>query len=57
MGTPDFAVPALEKIHEAGHDIVLVVTQPDKSKGRGKKLKISTVVKVWKYCLHLMSIF
>lgn len=44
MGTPDFAVPALEKIHEAGHDIVLVVTQPDKSKGRGKKI-LKTPVK------------
>ena len=36
MGTPDFAVLALRKLHEAGHEIVLVVTQPDKPKGRSK---------------------
>lgn len=45
MGTPDFAVPALEKIHRDGHEIVLVVTQPDKSKGRGKKI-LKTPVKL-----------
>lgn len=28
MGTPDFAVPALEALYEAGHDILCVVTQP-----------------------------
>ncbi|MBS4539736.1 methionyl-tRNA formyltransferase [Clostridium sp. D2Q-11] len=38
MGTPDFAVPALEKLHNEGHSIELVITQPDKPKGRGKKL-------------------
>lgn len=38
MGTPDFSVPTLEKIHEAGHEVCLVVTQTDKPKGRGKKL-------------------
>ena len=36
MGTPDFAVASLEKIIEAGHEVVLAVTQPDKPKGRGK---------------------
>ena len=36
MGTPDFAVLALRKLHEAGHEISLVVTQPDKPKGRSK---------------------
>ncbi len=36
MGTPDFAVSALTKLHDAGHEIVLVVTQPDKPKGRSK---------------------
>ena len=35
MGTPDFAVGTLEAIIEAGHEVVLVVTQPDKPKGRG----------------------
>lgn len=43
MGTPDFAVPTLKKLHEKGHDILLVVTQPDKPSGRGKKLKKSAV--------------
>lgn len=38
MGTPDFAVPALEAIYKAGHDIPLVVTQEDRRRGRGKKL-------------------
>ena len=38
MGTPDFAVGALDAIVEAGHDVVLVVTQEDKPKGRGMKL-------------------
>lgn len=37
MGTPDFAVPCLQKLHEAGYVIPLVVTQPDRPKGRGKK--------------------
>lgn len=43
MGTPEFAVPTLKKLHENGHDIKLVVTQPDKPFGRGKKLKKSEV--------------
>ena len=38
MGTPDFSVPTLEKIIEAGHEVIGVVTQPDKAKGRGKKV-------------------
>lgn len=43
MGTPDFAVPALEEIIKAGHEVLLVVTQPDRPKGRGKELAISPV--------------
>lgn len=43
MGTPGFAVPSLEKLYESGHNVVLVVTQPDKPFGRGKKLKKSEV--------------
>ncbi|MBE5896789.1 MAG: methionyl-tRNA formyltransferase [Lachnospiraceae bacterium] len=46
MGTPDFAVSTLEAIYEAGHEIVLVVTQPDKPRGRGKELQFPDV-KVW----------
>lgn len=38
MGTPDFAVPCLQKLHDAGYRIKLVVTQPDRPQGRGKKL-------------------
>lgn len=38
MGTPDFSVPCLEALIEAGHDVVLAVTQADKPKGRGHKL-------------------
>lgn len=38
MGTPDFAVASLNALVEAGHDIQAVITQPDRPKGRGKKL-------------------
>ena len=44
MGTPDFAVGTLEALIEAGHEITLVVSQPDKPKGRGHDL-IPTPVK------------
>lgn len=43
MGTPDFSVGTLEALIEAGHDIVLAVTQPDKPKGRGKAVQFSPV--------------
>lgn len=42
MGTPDFAVPALQKLVEA-HNVIAVLTQPDKPKGRGKKMVCSEV--------------
>lgn len=42
-GTPDFAVPALAALIEAGHHLVLVLTQPDRPSGRGMKLKASPV--------------
>jgi len=42
-GTPDFAVPALAALIQAGHEIVLVLTQPDRPAGRGMKLKASPV--------------
>jgi len=38
MGTPDFAVGALEAMVQAGHQVCAVVTQPDKPKGRGMQL-------------------
>lgn len=37
MGTPDFAVPTLQALVQAGHDLAAVVTQPDRPRGRGKK--------------------
>ena len=39
MGTPDFAVPALEALHSAGYEIPMVVTKPDVAKDRGKKIQ------------------
>ncbi len=38
MGTPDFAVPVLTALHEAGHEIVGVFSQPDKPRGRHQEL-------------------
>ena len=43
MGTPDIAVPCLQKIIDEKYEILGVVTQPDKPKGRGKKLGMSPV--------------
>ena len=43
MGTPDFSVGTLEAIIEAGHEVALVVTQPDKPKGRGKAMQYTPV--------------
>lgn len=43
FGTPEFALPALERLIESKHPIVLVVTQPDKPKGRGNKVVPSPV--------------
>lgn len=43
MGTPDFAVHSLAAIHESNHELMAVVTVPDKPAGRGKKFKASPV--------------
>lgn len=43
MGTPGFATASLRALHEAGHNIVGVVTVPDKPAGRGQKMHISDV--------------
>jgi methionyl-tRNA formyltransferase len=43
MGTPDFAVPALEKLAAAGHDVAAVYSQPPRPAGRGKALRPSPV--------------
>jgi len=42
-GTPDFAVPALAALHDAGHEVVAVYTQPDRPAGRGRELAASPV--------------
>jgi len=42
-GTPAFAVPPLEAMIEAGHEVVLVVTQPDRVNARGGKISISPI--------------
>lgn len=43
MGTPDFSVGTLNALIEAGHEVVLAVTQPDKPKGRGGKMQFTPV--------------
>jgi methionyl-tRNA formyltransferase len=46
LGTPQFAVPTLEKLVEAGHDVRAVFTQPDRPKGRGHQTALSPVKEV-----------
>lgn len=43
MGTPDFAVPAIQTLRTAGHEILYAVTQPDAVRDRGRKMKFSPV--------------
>ncbi|MGI4747998.1 MAG: methionyl-tRNA formyltransferase, partial [Janthinobacterium lividum] len=43
MGTPDFAVPALRALHEAGHEIVAVYSQQPRPAGRGQAVRASPV--------------
>jgi methionyl-tRNA formyltransferase len=43
LGTPAFAVPTLERILQAGHRVLCVVTQPDRPKGRGREMAASPV--------------
>ena len=42
MGTPDFAVPVLQSLINSRHEVVAVVTQPDRPKGRGKNNAVFT---------------
>jgi len=54
MGTPDFAAASLEKLVSSGYDLPLVITQPDKPRGRGMEIAFSAVKKlrlttVWFY--------
>lgn len=46
MGTPDFSTEAFLALIEAGHEIVLAVTQPDKPKGRGGKTQFSPIKEI-----------
>lgn len=45
MGTPDFAIPSLETLVEEGHEVIGVVTQPDRPRGRGKQMAPSPIKK------------
>jgi methionyl-tRNA formyltransferase len=45
MGTPDFAVPSLNELHQRGFDIAAVVSGPDKKRGRGSELSATPVKK------------
>ena len=42
-GTPDFACPSLRALHDAGHEIALVITQPDRPRGRGCRITAPAV--------------
>ncbi|MGN0620219.1 MAG: methionyl-tRNA formyltransferase, partial [Ruminiclostridium sp.] len=52
MGTPDFSVPCLKAVYEAGHHISGVFTQPDKPRNRGHKLSFTPV----KECAEVLGI-
>jgi methionyl-tRNA formyltransferase len=52
MGTPDFAVPSLDLLSQEDYEIALVVTQPDRPKGRGRKL-VPPAVKVKALALNI----
>lgn len=43
MGTPDFAIPSLKKLTASKHEILAVVTAPDKERGRGRKISFTPV--------------
>lgn len=45
LGTPDFAVPTLDALNKSNHEILAVITQPDKAKNRGMELAYSPVKK------------
>jgi methionyl-tRNA formyltransferase len=54
-GTPEFAVPALAALIAAGHEIVMVLTQPDRPAGRGMQLKASPVKQL--ALQHALNVF
>ena len=56
FGTPEFAVPSLDALHQAGHEIALVVAQPDRPSGRGMKTQSPAVaVRARELGLRLMQ--
>ena len=56
MGTPEFAVPSLKALIQHGHNVLAVVTQPDKPRGRGRKMAPSPVKQVAKeYRLEILQ--
>jgi methionyl-tRNA formyltransferase len=56
MGTPSFAVPILRAIYESPHEVIGVVTQPERGRGRGRKPGISPVKELaMKLCLPILQ--
>ena len=45
MGTPDFSIPSLKKLNESKHNVLAIVTAPDKQRGRGRKISYTPVKK------------
>ena len=43
MGTPDFSIPSLKTLIESKHNVLAVVTAPDKQRGRGRKVSFTPV--------------
>lgn len=43
FGTPDFAIPSLKLLHESKHEIVAIVTAPDKHRGRGRSFSVTPI--------------
>ena len=55
MGTPDFSVPVLEALVDAGHDIVAVYSQPPRPAGRGKKDRRRTILSITEEGLNALK--
>ena len=43
FGTPDFAVPTLDALHQSHHDILGVITSPNRKSGRGQKIQSPSI--------------
>ena len=46
MGTPDFSVPTLQALVDAGYEVAGVFTQPDRPKGRGGKVQMLSLIHI-----------